>query len=610
MWIIPYLLAFTSLASLEPNPPVWPKNVYVISPGDKNAQDIVNFVYAQNGGHNPAWHGEWSDARFAILFKPGTHALTVNVGYYTSIIGLGRDPSDTRIANVLSQNGDFNYRGGALSSFWRSAENFYTKPTRRVWNGKAGMVWAVSQAAPLRRVFVDGDLYLFQYNHNNPSAGYSSGGFMADCTIDGHIDSGSQQQWFTRNTHMANSWPHGNWNMVFVGCENAPSSNCGQPNPFTTVDATPIIAEKPYIMWDHLTNRYYLMVPKLERNKVGVTQDYENVDQIDFQNVFVATDQNTAADINAKLQEGLHIVLSPGNYKLDDSIKITKSDTYILGIGFPTLIATKAVPCITVENVDGVRIAGVLLQAGTVGISSLLEWGSQGYPGNSDNPGFLYDCFARVGGTNNPAVQKVEVKKMVVINSGNVVGDNFWLWRADHYKYGLVYNSNNPCETGMEVNGNDVTLYGLAVEHTLQDMTIWNGENGRVYFYQSEYPYDVTQQNFGDRGYVSYKVANSVQQHQAWGVGVYSYFRDHDVIVNSGIKAPTGKCIHFTNSVTVFLTGKGQISHVINDIGDRVISGHGQEYVCGFPSRYFDPRTCEAKEGSLYLSTPEMRASS
>jgi len=599
MWIIPYLLAFISLASLEPNPPVWPKNVYVISPGDKNAQNIVNTVYAQNGGHNPAWHGEWSDARFAILFKPGVHALTVNVGYYTSIIGLGRDPSDTRIENVVSQNGNFNYRGGALSSFWRSAENFYTKPTRRAWNGKTGMVWAVSQAAPLRRVFVDGDLYLYQYNHGNPSAGYSSGGYMGDCTVDGVIDSGSQQQWFTRNTHME-SWSHGNWNMVFVGCANAPSSSCGQPNPYTTVDATPVIAEKPYIMLDHITNRYYLMVPKLERNKVGVTQDYENVDQIDFENVFVATDLNTAADINAKLQEGLHVVLSPGIYKLEDSIKITKSDTYIIGIGFPTLIATKAVPCITVENVDGVRIAGVLLEAGTVGIPSLLEWGSQGYAGKSDNPGFLYDCFARVGGTNNPAVQKVEVKKMVVINSGNVVGDNFWLWRADHGKYGLVYNSNNPCETGMQVNGNDVTLYGLAVEHTLQDMTEWNGENGRLYFYQSEYPYDVTQQNFGDRGYVAYKVAANVQQHQAWGVGVYSYFRDHNVIVNSGIQAPTGKCIHFTNSVSVFLTGKGQISHVINNIGDRVISGHGVEYVCGFPSRYFNPLSCRAKVGSWY----------
>jgi len=440
-------------------------------------------------------------------------------------------------------------------------------------------------------------LYLYQYNPNNPSAGYSSGGFMADCTVKGVVDSGSQQQWMTRNAYIGR-WSHGNWNMVFVGCKNAPSSHCGHPNPYTTVDATPLIAEKPYIMWNQSNHRYYLMVPKLERNKVGVTKDYDNVDQIDFQNVFVATDQNTAADINAKLQEGLHVVLSPGNYYLNESINITKSDTYVLGIGFPTLIATKALPCITVANVDGVRIAGVLFQAGTTGISSLLEWGSQGYPGNSENPGFLYDCFARVGGTNNPAAEHVGAEKMVVINSGNVVGDDFWLWRADHDKYGRVYNSNNPCDTGIEVNGVNATFYGLAVEHTLKHMTKWNGENGRVYFYQSEYPYDVTQQNYGDSGYVSYKVADNVQNHQAWGVGAYSYFRDHAVTVNSGIETPTGRCIHFTNSVSVFLTGKGKISHVINNVGDYVSRANQQKYVCEYPSS-FSP-SCDAKERSRY----------
>lgn len=109
------------------------------------------------------------------------------------------------------------------------------------------MVWAVSQAAPLRRVFVDGDLYLYQYNRNNREAGYSSGGYMGDCTVKGVVDSGSQQQWLTRNAHIG-SWSHGNWNMVFVGCKNAPSSHCGHPNAYTTVDATPLIAEKPYIM--------------------------------------------------------------------------------------------------------------------------------------------------------------------------------------------------------------------------------------------------------------------------------------------------------------------------------------------------------------------------
>ena len=35
--------------------------------------------------------------------------------------------------------------------------------------------------------------------------------------------------------------------------------------------------------------------------------------------------------------------------------------------------------------------------------------------------------------------------------------------------------------------------YGLAVEHTLGDLTRWHGERGATYFYQSEMPYDATQ---------------------------------------------------------------------------------------------------------------------
>jgi len=33
---------------------------------------------------------------------------------------------------------------------------------------------------------------------------------------------------------------------------------------------------------------------------------------------------------------------------------------------------------------------------------------------------------------------------MVIINSGNVVLDNAWLWRADHGVGGEIYSENNP----------------------------------------------------------------------------------------------------------------------------------------------------------------------
>ena len=52
----------------------------------------------------------------------------------------------------------------------------------------------------------------------------------------------------------------------------------------------------------------------------------------------------------------------------------------------------------------------------------------------------------------------------------------------------------NPVLHGLVVNGDDVICYGLFVEHCQQYQTLWNGNGGRVYFYQSEMPYDVPDQ--------------------------------------------------------------------------------------------------------------------
>ena len=48
-----------------------------------------------------------------------------------------------------------------------------------------------------------------------------------------------------------------------------------------------------------------------------------------------------------------------------------------------------------------------------------------------------------------------------------MVGDNLWLWRADHDVNGLVSDSANRCDHALVVDGDDVTMYGLAAEHVL-----------------------------------------------------------------------------------------------------------------------------------------------
>ncbi len=252
----------------------------------------------ENGGHTPDDHGQWNDSRYALLFKPGNHAVDVNVGYYTTVHGLGKRPSDTKFRSFQCENGSYNPNIGALNNFWRGAENFEVTSTRE-WNNHVTTLWAVSQAAPLRRVIVDGNLDLYQYNQGT-YAGYSSGGFMADVTVNGGLYFGSQQQFLVRNSK-AQDWHNGVWNMVFVGCENAPANHCGNKDgsPYTTISDAPLIAEKPYITTDG--TKYFLQIPHLESNKAGTTNDYYNAQEVDFSDVYVASASDSAATINAKL---------------------------------------------------------------------------------------------------------------------------------------------------------------------------------------------------------------------------------------------------------------------------------------------------------------------
>merc|ERR1712232_446888 len=178
----------------------------------------------------------------------------------------------------------------------------------------------------------------------------------------------------------------------------------------------------------------------------------------------------------------------------------------------------------------------------------------------------MSDIVGRVGGPSMPAQAKAKV--MLRINSGHVVLDNAWLWRADHVEGGgLTKNGENPCEVAAIINGDDVITYALKAEHCLTDLVQWNGERGRAFFFQSEMPYDVTQDNFGDKGYVSYRVASNVKSHTAYGVGVYHYFRDYAVTVNSAISAPAHLEDSFISPLAVFLNGKGTVRHILNDKG-------------------------------------------
>lgn len=501
--------------------------------------------------------------RYAILFKPGTYNIDVNVGFYTQVLGLGASPDDVNINGAVHAEADW-FDGNATHNFWRVAENLAINPSGGVNR------WAVSQAAPFRRVHVRGNMAL-------DDNGWSSGGFMADTRVDGQVNSGGQQQWFTRNSQLG-SWAGSNWNMVFAGVGGAPNG-ASWPNPPNTVRATvPVVREKPFLTVD-ASNRYSVFVPALRSNSSGTTWGNGAAagQSIPIESFHIAkAGIDNAATLNAALNQGKHLLLTPGIYRLSDTLRVSRANTVVLGLGLATLVADNGVNAMNVADVDGVKIAGILFDAGVTNSQVLLEVGPNGSStSHAANPTSLHDVFFRIGGA---AVGRASVS--LKINSHDVIADHLWLWRADHGT-GWGWDLNTTVN-GLIVNGNNVSAYGLFVEHFHQYQTLWNGNNGRVYFYQSEIPYDVPNQsswmNNGVNGFASYKVADSVTSHDAWGVGIYCFFNvNRSVKLFSAIEAPAAGLngAMFHNMTTVSLGGGyGEITHVINQYGDSANSAN------------------------------------
>jgi ricin-type beta-trefoil lectin protein len=535
------------------NPDLGP-NVKVFDPSMGNAAIQSQLDTIDNAQQS----NQFGTQRYALLFRPGSYDVNVRVGYYTQVAGLGLSPNDT-VINGGGVSADAQWDGGnATQNFWRDVENLTDSPS-------SGTVkYAVSQASPMRRVHVTGNMVL------DDNGGWSSGGFLSDSTVDGQVNSGSQQQWLSRNDQFG-SWTGSNWNMVFVGDTHAPAQSFPNP-PDTTVAQTPTQVEKPFLYVDP-TGAYQVFVPSARANSSGTTwaSGSEPGTSLPISQFYVAKPGDSAATINAALAAGSNLLFTPGVYHLTDTIRVTRADTVVLGLGLATLEADNGVVAMSTSDVGGVRIAGLLFDAGTTNSPILLQVGPAGSTGNhASDPTVLSDVFARIGGA---AVGKAT--ESVEVNSSDVIGDDLWLWRADH-TYGVGWTSNT-ARNGLVVNGARVTMYGLAVEHYQQYSVVWNGNGGRTYFFQNELPYDVPNQsswmNGSTRGYAAYKVADSVTTHEAWGLGSYCYFSTNSsVVADHAFEVPNVSGVKFHDLVTVSLGGTGTIAHIINTSGNPVNS--------------------------------------
>lgn len=539
-------------------------NVYVFDTNDDQAQ--VQSILTNTW--NKQETNQFGNERYAFYFKPGNYSsLDFKVGYYTQVSGLGLKPTETIIK---SMNCDARWLGGdsnhnATCNFWRMAENLTVN---------SSMMWATSQAVSLRRMQINGNLDL----HDN--GGWASGGFLADSKVTGSTNSGSQQQWISRNTEWA-SWTGSNWNMNFVGCTNTPGED-GQAH-YTPIAQTPDSYEKPFLVY--VNGEYGIFVPERRTNSSGVSWSGNNNGTfISIDKCFVAKPGDSVDTINAQLAQGKHLIFTPGIYNINKPIEVNNKNTVVLGMGLASLKSTNGNVCIKTGDADGIKIAGLLFDAGTQNTRTMLQIGESGASrSHSSNPIYVGDVFFRVGGVENTSTS---ADTCVIINSNDVIGDNFWVWRADH-TYGVGWNTNKTTN-GIIINGDNFTVYGLMVEHFHQYQTLWYGNGGRTYMYQSEMPYDVPNQSSwqhdGVNGYASYKVADNVTSHQAYGLGMYLYNRDAAVTQNTVMEVPdvTGVTVH--NICSVMLTGNPGTDHVINNTGGGVYSGGARQYIVDYGS--------------------------
>ncbi|WP_409464682.1 hypothetical protein [Amycolatopsis sp. GA6-003] len=557
----------------QPDQPDFGPNVHVFDPGMPSAT-IQAQLDKDFEAQTDTQTAQFGPGRVAHLFKPGAYAVHDNVGFYTSVAGLGRNPDDVQINGDITVDA-FNEsdQGSALQNFWRSAENLAVTPS------SGSDRWAASQAAPFRRMDIKGGLQLFPASY-----GYASGGYVADTRVSGQAASVSQQQWYTRDSALG-SWDGGVWNMVFSGTTGAPATSFPNP-PETTLATTPVSRDVPYLYVDE-GGDYRVFLPSLRTNASGPSwanggTPGESVPMSQFR---VVKPGDTAASINSSLDSGCNLFFTPGTYHLDQTLNVTRPGTTVLGIGYPTLIPDNGVDAMHVSDVDGVRVKGLLFDAGVQNSPALLTVGESGkHTSHAANPTSLQDVFFRVGGD-----LAGKATTSLVVNSDDTIVDHVWAWRADHGKSGTVGWTTNTADTGVLVIGDNVIATGLFVEHYQKFQVVWNGQNGKTIFFQNEMPYDVPDQASwnsapGTAGYAAYKVGPDVTAHEAWGLGSYCFF-DANPAVSSyhAFEVPQNGGVKLHSLLTVSLNHRGTITHVVNDTGDVTPDGTKPVNVPNYP---------------------------
>jgi hypothetical protein len=533
---------------------------------------------------------QFDSNRYSVFFEPGTYGsaadpLVFQVGYYTQVAGLGAEPSDTVINGAIDMFNNLCTAGtsdcNADDNFWRSVSNLElnvdlpaTPPAYApapvdpfgTTCDNSAEIWAASQADPLRRVIVNGSVVLQDYCAND---NYASGGFIADSQVSGDLDFYGNQQYLTRNSSIGGA-NGALWNMVYSGVEGAPAASfSGQGSQNTVLATSPVTEEQPFLDTD-ASGKYSVFVPAVRTGSSGPSwaSGTEAGAAKSLSSFFIATPATSVAAINAALAAGKNLVLTPGVYDLSAPITVTRPGTIVLGLGFATLVPQRGNAALVVLPDTGVKVSGLIVDAGPVNSPVLVSVGTPGN-GAAGNPDLISDVFFRIGGAETtPTSATVSL----LDNASHSIIDDVWAWRADHGND--VGWTENRGDSGLVVTGADVTAYGLAVEHYQKSEVVWSGQGGTDVFFQNELPYDVTSQAAWNEsatftGYPAFQVGSGVKTFQGYGMGSYVVFIDTTATlhVTEAFQAPREAGVQFHDVFGLWIGGSGGLDSIINGTG-------------------------------------------
>jgi hypothetical protein len=542
---------------------------------------------------------QFNSQRFALFFEPGTYGsaadpLVFQVGYYTQVAGLGALPQDTVVNGVIDVLNNLCTAGtqdcNADDNFWRSLSNLtlnvhipsttpaYAPPPVDAFG--AGCVntndfWAASQAAPIRRAIINGSVFFQDYcaNHN-----FASGGFIADSQVSGTLFWLGNQQYIVRNSSIggASGCPNGLWNMVYSGVQGAPAPVfTGQCQQNTVLAASPVTEEQPFLQADS-SGKFSVFVPAVRTSSSGTSwaSGSEAGSAKSLSSFFIANPATPVPSINAALATGKNLVLTPGVYNLSAPITVTRPGTVVLGLGFATLVPQNGNAALLVLPNNGVKVSGLIVDAGPVNSPVLVSVGTPGN-GAAGNPDLISDVFFRIGGAETTATSATV---SLLDNASHSIIDDVWAWRADHGND--VGWTQNTGATGLVVTGADVTAYGLAVEHYQKTEVVWAGQGGTDVFFQNELPYDPPSQADWSKsatqlGYPAFQVGDGVQTFQGYGMGSYVVFIQTTATLfdAEAFQAPSAAPgVQFHDVFGVWIVGSGGLQSIVNGVGGPVTS--------------------------------------